>query len=97
MIGEVFQLVKYKCTCCLGRRRNRKEGNEDDEDGMILGSRMPGPNHTRSGGAGGGSTGSSNSWAATMARAKAQEMEIVTTSMEDLTANGARMERVSPV
>lgn len=102
MIGEVFTVLKYRCTCCLGRRRNRKEGNED-EDGIILGSRMmPGrsradpKNRRRSGGGGGGSTGSS-SWAATMARAKAQEMEIDTTSMEDLTANGARIERVSPV
>ncbi|KAK3949625.1 hypothetical protein QBC32DRAFT_219279 [Pseudoneurospora amorphoporcata] len=97
-LGEVFDVVKYRCMCCVGWRRNKKGGDED-EDGIILGSRMPGrrgdPNRRRSGG--GGGSGSS-SWAATMARAKAQDMmEIDTASMEDLTGNGARMERASPV
>ena len=104
-LGEVCQGVRYWCVCCVGRRRHG-DGN-DDEDGIILGSggrRMHGrrprgadakKNRRRSGGGGGGGSGSS--WATTMARAKAQEMEIDTTSMEDLTANGARMERVSPV
>ncbi|CCC12726.1 hypothetical protein SMACR_05685 [Sordaria macrospora] len=95
-LSEVFQGMKYWCMCCVSRR-HKKGGNNEDEDGIILGSRrMPGrmrgdPNRRRPGG------GSGNSWATTMARAKAQEMELDTTSMEDLTANGARMERVSPV
>ncbi|EGO55229.1 hypothetical protein NEUTE1DRAFT_131048 [Neurospora tetrasperma FGSC 2508] len=98
-VAEVFDVVKYRCMgCCVGGSRGNKK-RDDDDDGIILEStrmsaRRGDSNRRRSGG--GGAAGSS-SWAATMARAKAQEMEIDTTSMEDLTGNGARMERVSPV